>query len=234
MKDVVYSDLSFSGVSLDIAVLSPSNCGEFTIEEVVERRRNWFPALGLNVCCFARMQHSGMLTCSGAHSSGQSQGEPLGFVRCGGAVRLDDDTIVCDRCAAAFRFLGNWGRQVKSIMFYLMLKQMVSDIRFCNFVDCSITLDSDRFAGNYARLAEIRSLGVVAVHRCLLYLSPGAGGVRHCGLGFVLAPNMRTRTEGPGKFGPWLQYLMYEWYRRVKGSEDDTREFRFGPKPVQD
>ena len=234
MKDIVYSDLSFSGESLDVAVFSPSYCGEITIKEVVERKRKWFPALASNVYDFIWMKHSGMLTCSGAHGSGQSQGEPLGFVRCEGAVRLDGDTIVCDRCSAAFRLLGNWGRQLKSIMFYLMLKQMVPDMRFCNFVDCSITPDSDRFAGNYARLAEIRSLGVVAVHRCLLYLFPGGGGERHCGLGFVLAPNMRTRTHGPEKFGPWLQYLMYEWYRTVKGSEDESGEFRFGPKPVRD
>lgn len=230
----VYSDLSFSGVSLDIAVFSPLPRGinEFILEAMMQGGE--FSHIASDVRNFTKMVHWGMLTCSGATSMVQSQGEPLEFVPCGGPARLDGDTIVCDACNTAFSFIGSDFKNLRNIMFYLMLKQMVPDMRFCNFVDCSLTPESKRFAYDNPELEAIRSLGVVAVHRCLLYLSPGAEGVRHAGLGFMFAPEMRTRTKGLRKFGPWLQYLMCEWYNRIKASEDDTREFRYGPKPVRD
>ncbi|MEK7189316.1 MAG: hypothetical protein AAB671_02355 [Patescibacteria group bacterium] len=232
---IIFSDLEFRGSSLDIAVFSPTRFGDFSVEEVAKSRRKWFSMLAYNISNFSCMQHDGMLTCSGVDDHNQSQGEPLEFVRCGGSAQMGNHAITCNTCGTAFVIAERDRKNFSGIMFYLMLKQMVPSIaQFCSFVDCSITPESERFAGNFARLAEIRSLGVVAVHRCLLYLLPEAEGVRGCGLGFMLAPEMRTRTEGPGKFGPWLQYLVCEWYSKVKGSEDESRALRYGPKPVRD
>lgn len=224
---VVYSDLQFSGSSLDIAVFSPGVYGQNTKAGLSDGK--FFSSIVDTTIHFMDMHHTGMLTLSGGHSSTQTQGQPLKFVRCGGkAYIVGHSWISCDKCTMVFQILQYDNERFKNTMFHLMLKQMVPGLPCCNFVDCSVTPETDNLTAK--KLVAIRSLGVVAVDCCLQGLPGKAEEGKHYGLGFTLMPGMCT--HGPEGLGPWLQYLVCRKFQQLKELHETKLPMLFGPKPM--
>lgn len=230
VEKLVYSDLQFSGSSLDIAVFSPWVYDQYTKMELSKDGRVQFPLIVGSVSRFIDMYHRGILTCSGEHDSYQTQGQPIRFVWCGGKALLSRSRwIICDRCTMAFQSQYD-NERFQNAMFHLMLKQMVPDLPCCNFVDGSITPASDGLTSK--ELNAIRLLGVIAVDCCLRDSS--IHRKRPYRLGFTFMPGIRTRTHGPEEFGSWLQYLVFRKFQQLEELHEIELPMLFGPKPVRD
>ena len=120
--------------------------------------------------------------------------------------------------------------EVDNIMFYLMLKQMIPQARFCNFIDCGATLDED-FPLAYAdpidqraRLSQLRGLGLVSLQTKFFWgfrsqENPLCWDIFP--LGYILMPGMNT-VEDPGIFDSWLKRLHKLRVERIKEKTDLT------------
>lgn len=189
---------------------------------------------------FDHMSHVGVLEFD------RQDGAPLSLTKCGGNLEfspIPEDSafywlrrewtsgyyLTCSKCGLKLTTSRYDWKSFRNVMFHLMLKQMNPLLRFCNFVDCSTREPNDVVHGE--ALQAIQSLGVVAVDCCLWGLLGGASAVGNYGLGFILKPNIRSRTEGPGELGKWLQYLsVWKYELMVRAYMGNAPEL-FGPKP---
>lgn len=252
MSTLVYSDLRIRGLGYDIVVVAPDVFGSMTQEEFAAD--DLFESTLSDVMNFRNLRHVAMLSCSGTKSYEQTDGEPASFLPCGGELKflplprkdhwltsLEVRSITtvegyfsCTQCGMELITPRYTKEQIKSALFFLMLKQMAPKLRTCNFVDCSILPHKHYRSDKEAAL--IRSLGVVAVDQCLwgALTWPHSIGTTHCGLGFTLLKDMQTNTKGPGVMGAWLQYLVCRYHQLVEEIDEQAKPLRLGPRSVRE
>ena len=254
MSTLVFSDLKIRGLGLDVVVIAPECFGYWTQEKFIGVGS--FESTVDDVVNLNNLRHVAMLSCSGAGGDyKQTQGEPGSFTPCGGQLNFlplpqgdhwlaskevshmagIDGYLACTGCGMELITPRYTKEQLKSALFFLMLKQMVPLLPTCNFVDCSIL--PERHYRNAEDAALIRSLGVVAIDQCLwgaLRWLSDLGTTDHCGLGFTLLKDMQTNTKGPGVMGTWLQYLNCRWHQLIEEVDAQAKPQRLGPRSVRE
>lgn len=124
-------------------------------------------------------------------------------------------------------FATNFTReQLQSILFSLMLKQMVPQLHTCDLIDFGLS------AGY-----KMRQLGLISVTDDVFLGLEGHIGVEsykylildHYGLGFMLIPGMSAKAAY-GELGPWLQLLAAEQHHRFGRMLDELKTLSLGPR----
>jgi hypothetical protein len=252
MSQEKYTDLPRNERS-DIAVIQPGST--FGL-----RRRSflndpdWIQNAFYDVYDFHNIRHVGTLTCN---PYGRHTVVPKDFKQCGGKINVSDDlkavhqlegvissfsqrdfSLHCDNPSCDLLLITTQYvryQQFRNMLLHLMLKQVVPEAEFCNFIDCS---RAPRFPDASPEILKTtQSLGFLAVTKCLWgVLNNHSNTLHHAEshiLAFMLTQGMDIREEGCGAWSSWLQYLVCQKFIKDKELYKSLSEDFLGPKPVR-
>jgi len=132
--------------------------------------------------------------------------------------------VVCDDHECKAEFVLNLTReQCQSLIFHLMIKQMIPALQSCCYIDCSKKED------DYQQ-QEIRQLGLISLNTDILH---GQMALRKnfdwFALGFMLTDKMKTLDSCDG-FDQWLKLLFLKKMDQIKQVLDLNSAILRGPK----
>lgn len=229
------TDLPFKGPGRTITIIRPRTdlkkeiflCKEYHMEQYYnDVMTRWV------------LLHAGNLRTSHELYSRAGAGRirKLFFQACGGSITnqtrqnssYNTVTIGCSKCLVEFE-IPDYAYSEDDLtvaMLHLMIKQMIPDMPFCQYIDCGLWRGSS--GDDPEEIEAVRQLGLVS----FIEEEPCAN---LSGLGFILMPGMRT-LYGCDGFDEWLKFLVKkkfeQMHRFLKISNRKAHFSLLGPKKI--
>ena|GEM_PF-6319012 len=176
--------------------------------------------------------------------------EPAGFKSCQGALVVKSGivpiepfesrypepwqkqvnlTISCTHCRMEL-FTTLTSQELRSVIFHLMVKQMIPNFPACNYIDCNQFERSSILSSQEA--GAICDLGLLSLSPDILLGSDGLYFLEERnwhGLGFMLKQKMNTLYDCDN-FSEWLKFLVVKKMEQIQETLEFTESLLRGPK----
>ncbi|MCX6745420.1 MAG: hypothetical protein NTX00_00180 [Candidatus Parcubacteria bacterium] len=180
----------------------------------------------------------------GCLSTGRIYGneEPLGFKSCLGSLAVHpfkgprpepwqeyaNLIINCTGCQMYFA-TSLTNRELWSVIFHLMIKQMIPNFPACNYIDCNQFERRSNLSSQEA--GAICDLGLLSLLPDILMGSNGFSEQKRGfnGLGFMLKQKMNTLYDCDN-FSEWLKFLVVKKMEQLQETLNFTESLLRGPK----